>query len=72
MPRSNVKMRLKTVPQKLNFVMAKALSKRVIDTVAANALARSHIVTHCNTTSFSIKPLYMKLATFFFTRTIEN
>ena len=70
MPRSNAKMRLKTVPQKLNFVMAKALSKRVIEIVAANALAHSRIVTPCNTTSFSIKPLYVK--TSFFTRTIEN
>ena len=72
MPRSNAKMRLKTLPQKLNFIMAKALSKRVIEIVAANALARSRIVTPCNTTSFSMKPLYVKLTTFFFTRTIEN
>ena len=55
MPRSNAKMRLKTLPQKLNFIMAKALSKRVIEIVAANALARSRIVTPCNTTSFLIK-----------------
>ena len=27
MPRSHVKMRLKCVPQKLNFLMAKAISK---------------------------------------------
>ena len=28
MPRSHAKMRLKSVPQKLNFVIAKAISKR--------------------------------------------
>ena len=46
MPRSHTKMRLKSAPQKMNFVMAKAISKRQI--VAANALAQSCMVTHSN------------------------
>ena len=56
---SHSKMRLKSAPQKLNFVMAKAISKTyILDVdVAANALARSRIVTHSNTASFFIKTI---------------
>ena len=55
MPRSYAKMHLKSGPQKLNFITAKAISKCYTLIVAANVLARSRIVTHNNTASFSIK-----------------
>ena len=57
MPCSHAKMRLKSAPQKLNFLMAKAISKLIHKIKAANALARSHIVTHSNAVSFSIKTI---------------
>ena len=50
MPRFYAKMRLKSAPQKINFLMSKAISKRTL----AKALARSRIVTHSNAVSFSI------------------
>ena len=50
-PPSHAKMRLKSAPQKLNFLMAKAISKRcTLD-------ARSHIITHSKAASFSIKTI---------------
>ena len=57
MPRSHARMHLKSVPQKLNFVIAKAISKSYtlvihLFTVAVNALAHSCIVTHSNTARF--------------------
>ena len=52
MPRSHAKMRLKSEPQKLNFVMTKAISKSY---TLACSCKRSRIVTHSNTTSLSIK-----------------
>ena len=55
MPPSHAKMHLKKAPQKLNFVMAKAMSKSYNETIAANALASSRIIMHSNTASFSIK-----------------
>ena len=51
---SHAKMRLKSPPQKLNFVMAKTISKSYILN-CSHALARFRIVTHSNTASFSIK-----------------
>ena len=48
-------MRLKSAPQKLNFVMGKVNQKVLHKIIAANALARSRIVTHSNAASFSIK-----------------
>ena len=42
MPCSHAKMRLKSAPEKLNFV-------------AANSLERSRIVTHSSTASFLVK-----------------
>ena len=55
MPRSHAKMHLKSAPHKLNFVMAKAISKSYTYIVAANALACSRIITHSSTISFPIK-----------------
>ena len=56
MPCYLAKMRLKSAPQKLKFIMAKAISKQVIhQTVAANSLDRFRIVTHGNRASFSTK-----------------
>ena len=51
MPRSHAKMRLKSAPQKLNFLMAKAISK------SCTLDARSHIITHSKAASFSIKTI---------------
>ena len=67
MPCSFAKMRLKSAPQKLNFVMPKAVSKS-----AANTHARFRIVTHRNTASFSIKTALCKTNNNFFARTIKN
>ena len=55
MSRSPSKMRLKSAPQKLNILMAEAISKSYI--VAAYTLARSRIVTHSKTASLSIKTI---------------
>ena len=52
MPHSNTKMRLKTAPQKLDFVIVKAISK-------SYTLDCSCIVTHINAASFSIKNHFM-------------
>ena len=60
MHRSHAKMRLKSAPQKLNFVIAKAISKSYTVDCRCNA----GIITHSTTASFLIK-LYVKLTTFF-------
>ena len=52
MPHSNNKMRLKTAPQKLDFVMVKAISK-------SYTLDCYGIVMHINAASFSIKNYLM-------------
>ena len=46
MLRSHVKMRLKSAPQKLDFSMAKAISKSYALDCSCKYLARSHIITH--------------------------
>ena len=48
----HAKMRLKSVPQKLDFLMTKAISKSCTLDVTANALARSRIVKHSNAARF--------------------
>ena len=55
MARFHNKMRLKSAPQKLNFLMAKPISKR--STLGCGCKCPSHIVTHSNTVSFSIKTI---------------
>ena len=59
MPPSHTEMRLKSAPQKLNFLMAKfiqnTLNYKVHLIVATNAPARSRIVKHCYAASFSRK-----------------
>ena len=67
---SQANIRLKSAPQKLNFVIAKAISKSYQLIVAANILACSHIVTDSNTASFSI--LFVKLTTFLSARNTKN
>ena len=57
MPRFHAKMGLKSAPQKLNFLMAKAISKRCTLDCSCKALAHSRIVTHSNAASFSIKTI---------------
>ena len=54
--RFHAKMRLKSSPQKLNILMAKAISKSYTN-VAANVLARFRIVTRSKANSFLIKTL---------------
>ena len=61
---SYIEMLLKSDPQELNFVMAKATSK-------GYTLDCRCIYPHRNAASFSIKTFYVKLATFFLARTIE-
>ena len=63
----HAKSHLKYAPQKLNFAMAKAMSKSY-----TNAFARSRIVIRSNKTSFLIKPLYVKVTTFFLASTNKN
>ena len=55
MPPCHAKMLLKTATQKLNFVMARAISKSYTLDCNCNPLARSRIAMHSNTPSFSIK-----------------
>ena len=61
MPCSHAKIFLKSAPQKLNFLMAKGISKSyTLYCSYTNALARSRIVTHSNAASFTIKTFYVK------------
>ena len=53
MPSFHAKMRLKSAPQKLNFLMEKATSK----SCTRNALARSSILAHSNAASLFIKTI---------------
>ena len=52
--RFHAKMRLKSAPQKLNILMAKAISKSYTN-VAGNVLARFRIVTRSKAKLFLIK-----------------
>ena len=58
MPPFYVKIHLKSVPQKLNFVMANPYQKVTHLIVAANTLARSRIVTHSNAALLSMKTIF--------------
>ena len=57
MRRSHAKMRLKSAPQKLNFLVGKTISSYTHNIVAAKVLARFRIVTHSNAVSISIKTI---------------
>ena len=58
MRRSHAKMSLKSAPQKLNFSMAKDISKSyTLDCSCTYALAHSRIDTYSNAASFSIKAI---------------
>ena len=70
MSRFHTKMRLKSTPQKLNFLMARTISKSC--TLDCYALARYRIVTHSNAASFSIKNISCKNTNTFLVRTIES
>ena len=59
-PRSNAKMSLKSAPQILNFVIAKAMSK--------NAIASSYIAAHSNAASFWIKTILFETINIFFNK----
>ena len=52
MPRSHTKMHLKSAPQKLDFVMAKAISKSYTLDCSCKYLARFRIVKHSNNLVF--------------------
>ena len=54
---SHAKIRLKSAPQKLNFLVRKLYQKVIHQIVAANVLARFRIVTHSNAVSISIKTI---------------
>ena len=66
MRRSHAKLHLKSAPQKRKFVMAKAISKSYTLDLEANAFARSRIVTHSNTASFSLKTTFYKTNNIYF------
>ena len=74
MPRSHTKMRLKSAPQRLNFLMAKDISKSyTLDIVVhVDALKCSCIVTHTIAGSFSIKTILCENTNIFLARTIES
>ena len=55
MPCFHAKMHLKSAPQKLDFLMTKAISKSC--TLDRSCIARSRIVTHSNAASFSIRTI---------------
>ena len=57
MPRSHTKMHEKKAPQKLNYKMAKAMSKSYTLACSCKYPSRSRIVANSNTTSFSIKTI---------------
>ena len=58
MPLFHAKMRLKSAPQKVNFLLVKSIQKSYTQIVVTNALARFHIVSH---PCFREKPFYVKL-----------
>ena len=64
----HAKMCLKSAPQKLNFLMTKAISKSCTLIVATNVLARSRIVTHSKTASFSIKTILCEKTNILFSK----
>ena len=55
MPCFHAKMRLKSTPQKLDFLMAKAISRGC--TLDCSCKCRSRIVTRSNAASFSIRTI---------------
>ena len=55
MPCSHAKIHLKSAPQKLNFVMGKAILKSCTLDCSCNCLCTLRIVTHINAASFLIK-----------------
>ena len=73
MPRSQAKIRLKSGPQKLNFVMAKALSKSYsldcrykcpctfLHSYASNSASFSIKITLCETNNIPFRENYSKL-----------
>ena len=66
MPPSHAKTRLKSAPQKLNILMAKAIQKLIHWIVATNALARFRIVTQCYATSFLRKTILCETNNIFY------
>ena len=70
MPYFHAKMRLKSAPQKLDFLMTKPISKSC--TLDCSCIARSRIVRHINAASFLTRNIYVKIPTFFLARTIES
>ena len=57
MPCYHAKMRLKSAPQKLNFFLAKAISKRCTLDCSCKFPCTFRIVTHSNAASISIKTI---------------
>ena len=68
---SHAKIRLKTAPQKLNFVTAKAISESyTLDCSCKCPCTFPH--NYALVIPFQYKTLYMKLTTFSLAKTIEN
>ena len=68
MPCSHAKMCLKSASQKLNFVLAKAISKRYTLDCSSKCLAHYRIVTHSNAASFSIKTILCETTNILFSK----
>ena len=67
MPASHAKMCLKSASQKLNFLMAKGIKRKIYTKfVATNALARFRVFTHCYATSFSRKTILCETNNIFY------
>ena len=71
MPRFNAKMRLKSAPQKLNFLMAEAISKSYTLVSCKCPCTFPHRCAS-NAGSFSIKTISCENTNIFLARTIES
>ena len=69
MSRSHAKMRLKSAPQKLNFVKGEAIAESyALDCTCKCPCTFLHIVTQSNTASFSIKTTLCETNNILFTK----
>ena len=73
MPQFHAKMSLKSAPQKLGFLMAKAMSKScTLDCSCKCPCTFSYSYAQQWSLIFDKKPFYLKIPIFFLAKTIEN
>ena len=65
-PPSHAKIRLKSAPQKVNFLMAKSIRKSYKLTCSHKCPCTFHIVTHCCAVSFSRKTILCETNNIFY------